>query len=427
MLWLILSFISVGIHIAGDRLIFWKRLRGWGCSTFLRIDSEFGRQAAGGDMKVKAMLVGAALASTALLGAPQARANVVTFDDSVGNTLAGHFFNSFTDQRLPFTNSSPISGLLYVIPDFWLVDAGLPSDGTNVLSYGLGTAPMVITKAGGGDFDLFSADFALSANSFGAPSDTVQLTAATAGGPVTRTITLGESFQTYSLNLINVSSIEITPLHLNDNYSYWAADNFVTNNVPEPATWAMILMGFGMMGVAFRALDLQNRRLARLQLTPREFTPSQLQPTVEAVAGVSLHKQDFRGGLERAGRSGALGRLRAETRGRPAELFRFRRELVRAAAPLGWGCLCCGSEGKGRIGARLSPPDFAQKYQAKSVLDDEGIGGRRKQMISLPVERRGSGGMRISVRDPFETLSAAMIATRKASGWARRTYKLNVH
>jgi hypothetical protein len=66
------------------------------------------------------------------------------------------------------------------------------------------------------------------------------------------------------------------------------------------------------------------------ELTPPEFTLSQLQRTVEAVAGVALHKQNFRRGLERTDLVEGLGRLHAETGGRPAELFRFRRELVRA-------------------------------------------------------------------------------------------------
>ncbi|MDR3509729.1 MAG: NAD regulator [Caulobacteraceae bacterium] len=66
------------------------------------------------------------------------------------------------------------------------------------------------------------------------------------------------------------------------------------------------------------------------ELTPPEFTLSQLQRTVEAIAGVTLHKQNFRRSLERTDLVEGLGRLHAETGGRPAELFRFRRELVRS-------------------------------------------------------------------------------------------------
>ena len=71
-------------------------------------------------------------------------------------------------------------------------------------------------------------------------------------------------------------------------------------------------------------------RPVAFELPPAEFTLSQLQRTVEAVAGVSLHKQNFRRGLERNDLVEGLGRLHAETGGRPAELFRFRREILRA-------------------------------------------------------------------------------------------------
>lgn len=66
------------------------------------------------------------------------------------------------------------------------------------------------------------------------------------------------------------------------------------------------------------------------ELMPEAFTLSALQRTVEAIAGVPLHKQNFRRALERAELVEGLGRLDAETGGRPAELFRFRREVLDA-------------------------------------------------------------------------------------------------
>jgi hypothetical protein len=61
------------------------------------------------------------------------------------------------------------------------------------------------------------------------------------------------------------------------------------------------------------------------------FTLSALQRTVEAIAGVSLHKQNFRRMGESTGLVEGLGRFDEETGGRPAELFRFRREVLGAA------------------------------------------------------------------------------------------------
>jgi len=45
---------------------------------------------------------------------------------------------------------------------------------------------------------------------------------------------------------------------------------------------------------------------------------------------VPLHKQNFRRALERAELVEGLGRLEPGTGGRPAELFRFRREVLGA-------------------------------------------------------------------------------------------------
>lgn len=66
------------------------------------------------------------------------------------------------------------------------------------------------------------------------------------------------------------------------------------------------------------------------ELMPEAFTLSTLQRAMEAIAGVALHKQNFRRALDRAGLVEGLGRMDAGTGGRPAELYRFRRELLSA-------------------------------------------------------------------------------------------------
>jgi hypothetical protein len=66
------------------------------------------------------------------------------------------------------------------------------------------------------------------------------------------------------------------------------------------------------------------------ELMPEAFTLSALQRAVEAIAGVPLHKQNFRRALERADLVEGLGRMDAGTGGRPAELFRFRKDLLSA-------------------------------------------------------------------------------------------------
>jgi hypothetical protein len=66
------------------------------------------------------------------------------------------------------------------------------------------------------------------------------------------------------------------------------------------------------------------------ELMGEAFTLSALQRTVEAISGVALHKQNFRRVVERTGLVEGLGEMDADTGGRPAELFRFRRELLSA-------------------------------------------------------------------------------------------------
>jgi hypothetical protein len=67
------------------------------------------------------------------------------------------------------------------------------------------------------------------------------------------------------------------------------------------------------------------------------FTLSQLQLVVEALSGQRLHKQNFRRLVEHAGLVEGTGRLESQTGGRPAELFRFRREVLRERRAPGVG------------------------------------------------------------------------------------------
>ncbi len=64
------------------------------------------------------------------------------------------------------------------------------------------------------------------------------------------------------------------------------------------------------------------------ELLADRFTLLQLQRLVEALSGVRLHKQNFRRLVEGAGLVEGTGEV-APTGGRPAELFRFRTEVVR--------------------------------------------------------------------------------------------------
>ncbi len=73
------------------------------------------------------------------------------------------------------------------------------------------------------------------------------------------------------------------------------------------------------------------------ELLPPTFTLLQLQRVVEALAGVRLHKQNFRRLVENTGLVEGTGRQDAQTGGRPAELFVFRREVLRERPAPGVG------------------------------------------------------------------------------------------
>lgn len=64
------------------------------------------------------------------------------------------------------------------------------------------------------------------------------------------------------------------------------------------------------------------------ELMPPGFTLLQLQRAVEALAGRPLHKQNFRRLIDQQGLVEETGQISTGTGGRPAKLFRFRREVL---------------------------------------------------------------------------------------------------
>jgi hypothetical protein len=71
------------------------------------------------------------------------------------------------------------------------------------------------------------------------------------------------------------------------------------------------------------------------ELLAPTFTLSRLQQVVEALIGVRLHTQNFRRLVDATGLVEGTGRHEAPARGRPAELFRFRKEVLRERAAAG--------------------------------------------------------------------------------------------
>ncbi len=73
------------------------------------------------------------------------------------------------------------------------------------------------------------------------------------------------------------------------------------------------------------------------ELLPPVFTLLHMQRVVEALSGVRLHKQNFRRLAVSGGLVEDTGRLEKRTGGRPAALFRFRRDVLRERPAPGVG------------------------------------------------------------------------------------------
>lgn len=71
------------------------------------------------------------------------------------------------------------------------------------------------------------------------------------------------------------------------------------------------------------------------ELMPETFTLYQLQKLVEALAGKRLHKQNFRRLVEKTGLVESTGKVETQTGGRPAQQFRFRREILAERSAVG--------------------------------------------------------------------------------------------
>jgi hypothetical protein len=94
---------------------------------------------------------------------------------------------------------------------------------------------------------------------------------------------------------------------------------------PSPLSASDIRLAAAGLG-RLRA-KIRNRPVV-FELLPREFTLFELQRTVEAVLGPTLHKQNFRRLVEGTGLVEPTGDVRNNTGGRPAKTFRFRREVL---------------------------------------------------------------------------------------------------
>ena len=200
-------------------------------------------------------------AAAALVVAGAAQASVVTFDDLpvLGNAI----HTTATSSGFDFNG-----GHFHIIdtPDSRLVENGtqyLAAEAAGALG-----KPVTMTASSGGLFSLNGLDIAeLWLPGIGlADFKNVTLTGNVFGGGVlTASFMLDgigdgvggvNDFQTVTLSgWNNLTSVVISGMDANGNFGDYAIDNLIVNatpGVPEPAAWAMMLAGFGLVGATLR-------------------------------------------------------------------------------------------------------------------------------------------------------------------------------
>lgn len=200
--------------------------------------------------------IGLFLGALALAVPSAASAATVTFEDqaafrcdSAGTGSSGGMSYSYGFAACYYSPTNP---------------ADFPSSLTStVMASGYSDTNFALT--GGGVFSLSTLDLAFGPfNHGGSRSDTTLVTGTLAGGgALTTTLTVGPQFQTYTLNWANLTSINFGELQNNSEYLAFDNINYSTAAaVPEPGTWALMILGFGAIGGAARRRRAKNLAFA---------------------------------------------------------------------------------------------------------------------------------------------------------------------
>lgn len=199
--------------------------------------------------KMVAALCAAALSACAW--SASAAVQVLDFDDLAKEGSGRDYIAGPTFEYGGFSFTSGYSESPHFL--IWQQDAVENADqGGGTFAHRWDRFPMTISRTDGALFDLISFDFADILNSgarstnqivFTYGDGTIQFLDTTSDGVV--------GLETLNLNRSGLKSVSIAA----NSREWWQIDNFTVGSaavVPEPATWAMMIIGFGGIGATLR-------------------------------------------------------------------------------------------------------------------------------------------------------------------------------
>jgi hypothetical protein len=197
-----------------------------------------------------ALKLGAAAVALAAICAPAA-ATTITFND-LTTTSSWGLYQTVTENGLLFSNSYGSS------TDFVVWGANEPynaDQGGATLGNDWDSTTTTVTRVGGGKFDLTSIDLGDVFNQGSGGQVRFDFNGDSAGTFYVDLDNL-KGLQTFTFNMTGLISFSYTPLTTQG--PWIQVDNVVmdlnqSSPAPEPASWALMLGGFGFVGSALRA------------------------------------------------------------------------------------------------------------------------------------------------------------------------------